>query len=1566
MADLEDAVLDGALAPRGGADDNIQVLVRVRPPNARELEQVRACAGTVFPLACRDAATLSSHDRPPCATSPPHARLCYPPLTSFPSRTPPPTQGYHKGVLASGRTIEALGKAHSSYSYDHVCDEHQSQGAIFESVGVPVTDAFLEGYHGCLIAYGQTGAGKTFTMQGPGDPDESSSGELASGEGTDGAGAVNDPEAQGLIPRVLQRIFQRVADETNGTLIDADTPEDKKPCDVQFVVKCSYLEIYNETVADLLAPAGTTNAERNAPVIREHDKKGIFVEGLTEAVVTNAEETYDLFTKGSFNRRVGMTEMNRESSRSHAVFTVSLESKRRPCQGAALQKRSALLHLVDLAGSERQKSTEAGGARLKEASAINKSLSALGNVIKALVDVADGKDRHVPYRDSKLTYLLKDALGGKARCTLLACVSPATGQLEETLSTLKFAQRAKLVKVKATLNEVVEGSAQELALEVSRLRALIAAGGGGGVDAGAVARLEQHVARANRVAAAAAFAASAQTEQLTSKLAEVDELSKRLEKNLQSTKMVLRLRDEALKKKTTAAGDDAGKDTEMEALRKLAECPPEVVRIRVEMQALRSRMEHLERENDVHPHKGRLAALELELGEIRVVRLEEGTLAASAIERAFEAEAAREIAETTIAGSEARAETAEGLVAQAEEAAAFAAVARSEAERGQAQAEAAMTLAKENAARVQATFEEQKAVMEEMFLQIESLDTLRVDLEKKLVVAAADTAAAAATLVELDETKAELDATKNALDATKTVLHETKATAAAATEQAAALAVKLTEADAALASAISSAEDTRATLVNDHAAALAAAETRRVDDVAAAENALHAAEQSFKAETSALVPAHNAALDAQKATLESNASDAAQMVADKHADALDAARTAAAETLVSANEAAANALDAAKASATEDLDAAKASADEALEIAKTAAEELEAAKTLSARATETALVSAARELDAVKESAAIALAEAKAAFARELEAAKTAAAETLEAAKAAADEALAVAKAAAAELELTKAQAAEALDATKASAAQALDAVQATAAAALAAAKASAASTASEGHEKMLEAIHAEHAQALHEARVVAKTHEQALQQAAEDALAAARALQAAKEATATAVDAASAARADATASAATAAERATALERTTADGLGLADAAEQAEEALAAAKAAAEETSKAFAEELETTKKALAEALASVSAANASCASNDARIEAARSEAASKLVAEEIAHATTRQALEASLCEISKIEKDLKGLETAAAAASASVATVSSVSATKHAHDLARQKETLESAAKAGMRAQEKMLASAEGKLAEANAALESTRANAATAVTELARVRDESSASSQKSKHAAAASANALQLAHRDEMEALRVSLENEARAGHAAAAGAREHAGALEKELVALRATNEKAGVMPENKDGARGVDGAMTAALISARVDAEELAERALEEKAEALHALEHAREELATANTAAETSAARTRRAVFQLEALKANVAREKAAARAAKSAAAAVEESKTIVEPGGDEKTPARKTPAGRASAARKESGKGASQKAPKSTPKRSSKVCLAFPKSQDCLTIRY
>ena len=668
-------------------------------------------------------------------------------------------------------------KNNASYSYDHVCDEHQTQAEIFESVGVPVTDAFLEGYHGCLIAYGQTGAGKTFTMQGPDDHSDGA-------EQGDGPSPMDDPEQQGLIPRVLQRIFQRIEDEKAGLDVNAGnaetalTPARGPRSEVEFTVKCSYLEIYNETVADLLAEPGSASQ----PNIREHDKKGVFVEGLIEASVTSAEETYDLFTRGSIHRRVGMTELNRESSRSHAVFTLSLESRRRPYPGAALQKRSALLHLVDLAGSERQRSTESAGVRLKEASAINKSLSALGNVIKALVDVADGKDRHVPYRDSKLTFLLKEALGGRARCTLLACVSPAAGQLEETLSTLKFAQRAKLVKVKARANEEAEGSVAELAAEVVRLRAIVAGGGGERVD-DARARagdLEAHVARANRVAAAAARDAATSVKNLESRLGEVEELARRLEKNLQSTKMVLRLREDALKKsKSTRSADpeteEAEQNAEMEQLRKMAECPPEVVRVRMEMQQLRARMERLEAENDANPAKGKMLRLETEMEEIREVRLREGEMAADVIERAAAADAAREETERMNLVLEAQRDASERAASESEEMAAAAKEARAAAEEQRVAAEMAKRTAEENMARVQATFDEQKALQEEMFGQIEALDAIRAQLEAQLTEANAAG----------DAARAEAEETKQALQAMASAKAEAEAAAEAAAASAA-------------------------------------------------------------------------------------------------------------------------------------------------------------------------------------------------------------------------------------------------------------------------------------------------------------------------------------------------------------------------------------------------------------------------------------------------------------------------------------------------------------------------------------------------------------------------------------------------------------------------------------------------------------------------------------------------------------------------------------------------------------------------------------------------------------
>ena len=462
----------GARAPREAmthdverdVHDTVRVLVRVRPPNAREIDAGYA----------------------PCVQ----------------------THGTNALTLQRGSVRESVaGKAALSFAYDHVCDQSSAQEEIFERVGRDAVDGVVEGYHGCVLAYGQTGAGKTYSMQGvdldrdddvggfEGDDDcvMMSPGEAGGAEGD----ALDAPNA-GLIPRALKRLFERCESARNAAI------EAGGACEIE--VKCSYLEIYNETLRDLLM---NTEHDGPAPNVREDAKRGTFVENLHEERVHGAEQTYETFLRGAANRRVGQTNMNADSSRSHSVFTISVESRTKAHPTAPTTKKSALLHLVDLAGSERQKSTDAAGERLKEASAINKSLSALGNVIKALVDVADGKERHVPYRDSKLTFLLKDALGGRARCTLLACVSPAHVNVEETMSTLKFAQRAKLVKVRAVANEESVGSANELAAEVGRLRALLAEGGGGlnDVDARAkIVELEAIMAKANRAAAAAANA----------------------------------------------------------------------------------------------------------------------------------------------------------------------------------------------------------------------------------------------------------------------------------------------------------------------------------------------------------------------------------------------------------------------------------------------------------------------------------------------------------------------------------------------------------------------------------------------------------------------------------------------------------------------------------------------------------------------------------------------------------------------------------------------------------------------------------------------------------------------------------------------------------------------------------------------------------------------------------------------------------------------------------------------------------------------------------------------------
>lgn len=206
------------------------------------------------------------------------------------------------------------------------------------------------------------------------------------------------------------------------------------------------MEIFQEQICDLLNPTAQTLN------IREDAKNGVYVEGLTEEVVRTPDEAYALLLLGARHRHTSPTAMNERSSRSHSVFTLSIESTE--TKNDVTSRRFSKLSLVDLAGSERQKSTEAAGQRLKEAGSINKSLFLLGNVIRDLVDVANGKPKHIPYRNSRLTFLLRDSLGGNSKTTIVATISSAADSFSETLSTLKFAARAKLIRNQAVINQV--------------------------------------------------------------------------------------------------------------------------------------------------------------------------------------------------------------------------------------------------------------------------------------------------------------------------------------------------------------------------------------------------------------------------------------------------------------------------------------------------------------------------------------------------------------------------------------------------------------------------------------------------------------------------------------------------------------------------------------------------------------------------------------------------------------------------------------------------------------------------------------------------------------------------------------------------------------------------------------------------------------------------------------------------------------------------------------------------------------------------------------------------------
>ena len=271
---------------------------------------------------------------------------------------------------------------------------------------------------------------------------------------------------RGILPRVLEFVFERIGSTTSSS--NGDTPLVGAVANgPRFSCRASFLEIYNERVFDLLGDT-RDGAAPNALSIRESAARGVYVEDLAEVPVADAAAALAVVARGVRARHVAATAMNLESSRSHSVFTLVIEASE--WRGGIMRTRAARFHLIDLAGSERQAATRATGDRLKEAGQINKSLSALGNVIAALVDVANGKQRHVPYRDSKLTTLLRDSLGGNAKTALIAAVAPGDDSLAETLSTLKFAARAKQVRNRAVVNEEATGTASQLQAAVKALR----------------------------------------------------------------------------------------------------------------------------------------------------------------------------------------------------------------------------------------------------------------------------------------------------------------------------------------------------------------------------------------------------------------------------------------------------------------------------------------------------------------------------------------------------------------------------------------------------------------------------------------------------------------------------------------------------------------------------------------------------------------------------------------------------------------------------------------------------------------------------------------------------------------------------------------------------------------------------------------------------------------------------------------------------------------------------------------------------------------------------------------
>ena len=325
-------------------------------------------------------------------------------------------------------------EAERKFTFDRIFDWECTQREVYDGAAARIVDAAIEGYNGTVFCYGQTGTGKTHTMEGKDEP----------------------PELRGIIPSAFNHVFDAI-DGSEGR---------------NYLIRASFLEIYNENVRDLLGKDQSRTCD-----LKEDPDKGVYVKDLTSFVVKGVGEINNVLKVGKKNRSVGATLMNADSSRSHSIFTITVEcSQRRAGDPSDAEPHITVgkLNLVDLAGSERQAKTGSTGDRLKEATKINLSLSALGNVISALVD---GKSSHIPYRDSKLTRLLQDSLGGNTKTVMIANLGPADYNFDETMSTLRYANRAKNIKNKPKINEdPKDAMLREFQEEIARLKAQLGDG----------------------------------------------------------------------------------------------------------------------------------------------------------------------------------------------------------------------------------------------------------------------------------------------------------------------------------------------------------------------------------------------------------------------------------------------------------------------------------------------------------------------------------------------------------------------------------------------------------------------------------------------------------------------------------------------------------------------------------------------------------------------------------------------------------------------------------------------------------------------------------------------------------------------------------------------------------------------------------------------------------------------------------------------------------------------------------------------------------------------------------